>query len=47
MNCVDVKDRPRAKATAEGRAYKLDARGVPMGLRPCEDENCVKAEGKK
>ena len=42
VKCVDVKDRPRARATAEARAYKLDFRGVPMALRPCEAETCVR-----
>ena len=40
-SCVDVNDRPRARAIAEARANKLDYRGVPMGQRPCEDKNCV------
>ena len=40
--CVDVKDRLRARATAEARAYKLDFRGIPMALRPCEAETCVR-----
>ena len=41
VKCVDVKDRPRARAIAEARANKLDYKGVPMSQRPCDDENCI------
>ena len=41
-NCVDVKDRPRAREVAEERANKLDYKGKPMAQRPCESEACIK-----
>ena len=41
-NCVDINDRPRAKAIAEARANKLDYRGIPMAQRPCEAETCIR-----
>ena len=41
VKCVDVKDRPRARAIAEARANKPDYKGVPMSQRPCDDENCI------